>query len=63
MTTLALLQVDKPENIRQMQVDRNKAKGYERRNILNFDETGLNRKLTLNRTLAAEQSRLEEVEG
>lgn len=49
-------QVDKLENIRQMQVVRNKAKKYERRNILNFDETGLNWKLTPNRTLATEKS-------
>ena len=39
----------------QMVIVRNKAKRYERRNILNFDETGLNWKLTPNRTLATEQ--------
>ena len=49
-------QINNPENLRHMTVVRNKAKKYERRDILNFDETGLNWKLTPNRTLATEQS-------
>ena len=48
-------EIDDEENIQQMEVVRKKTAKYELRNILNFDETSINQKLTPNRTLATER--------
>ena len=48
-------EVDDKENIHQIEVIREKTAKYELRNILNFDETSINWKLTLNHTLATER--------
>jgi hypothetical protein len=48
--------IDSPENIKQMQENRDLAATYPPENVLNMDETGLFWKLSPNRTLATEAS-------